>query len=127
MLTREDVESFLLRIDDTIDEVEPGMWVLGEDAGGLVAHYSPPLLILRAKVLGVPSDRAQSGDLFRKLLELNANDLVHGAYAVEEGDVILTDTLELDHLDFASLQASVESMQLALASHLEGLAPYRGA
>ena len=84
MLTREDVESFLLRIDDTIDEVEPGMWVLGSDSGGLVAHYSPPLLILRAKVLALPADGTQNADLFRKLLELNASDLVRGLATVAD-------------------------------------------
>jgi hypothetical protein len=125
MLTREDVESFLLRLDDGVEEVEPGMWVLGSDSGRLVVHYSAPLLILRTKVLAVPADEQRCTNLFRKLLELNASDLVHGAYAIEEGDVILTDTIELDHLDFESLQASVDSMQLALASHLEGLSPFR--
>jgi hypothetical protein len=101
------------------------MWVIGSDGGRLVVHYSAPLLILRTKVLGVPEDEHKCGSLFRRLLELNASDLVHGAYAIEEGDVILTDTLELDHLDFEALQASVDSMQLALASHLESLSPYR--
>jgi hypothetical protein len=125
MVTREDVESFLLRMEESVDEVEPGMWVL--DAGGarVVVHHSPPLLILRAKVLDVPREESRGAALFRRLLELNATDLVHGAYAIEENDVILTDTLELDHLDFAALQASVDSLQVALASHLEGLAGYR--
>ena len=125
MLTRDDIESFLLRIDDAVEEIEPGMWVLGSDSGRLVVHYSAPLLILRTKVLGVPASGERCTELFRRLLELNASELVHGAYAIEEGDVILTDTLELDRLDFAGLQASVDSMQLALASHLEGLAPFR--
>src|SRR5688572_30784037 len=97
------------------------MWVLGGEGERVVVHYSPPLLILRAKVLEAPADDAQSGKLFRKLLELNAGDLVHGAYAIEANDIILTDTLELDSLAFADLQASVDSIQLALASHHETL------
>lgn len=125
MVTREDVESFLFRMDESVDEVEPGMWVIGSNGAQLVVHHSPPVLILRTKMLEVPGDAARCTELFRRLLELNATDLVHGAYAIEEGDVILTDTIELEHLDFNGLQASVESLQLAVASHLDSLSPFR--
>lgn len=125
MVTREDVESFLIRMEENIEDVGPGMWVLGGDGGGLVIHYSPPLLLLRAKVMALP-EATRCVDLFRTLLELNAADLVHGAYGIEGSDVILTDTLELEHLDFNTFQAAVDSIQIALASHLERLAPFRG-
>lgn len=127
MVTREDVESFLLRMEVDVEEVEPGMWVTHaeEDEARLVVHYSPPLLVLRTKVLDVPEDDQQCLGLFRRLLELNASDLVHGAYGIEEGDIILSDSLELENLDFNEFQASVDSMQLAVASHLESLSPFR--
>lgn len=127
MLTREDVESFLLRLEQDAQEVEPGMWVVSAGDGGadLVIHYSPPLLLLRLKMMEVPRDERQCAELYRRLLELNAMDMVHGAYGIEEGDVILSDALELENLDFNEFQASVDSVQMALASHLEVLAPYR--
>ena len=95
------------------------------DAAGMVVHYSPPLVVLRTKVLDVPEDQARCTGLYRRLLELNATDLVHGAYGIEEGDIILADSLELENLDFNEFQASVDSMQLAVASHLESLSPFR--
>ncbi len=125
MVTREDVESFLLRMDEPVEDVDPGMWVLGPEGGRVVVHYSPPLLILRVKVLDVPGDQSRCTELFRRLLELNASDLVHGAYAIEEDEIILTDTLELEHLDFNAFQSAVDSLQMALASHLETLSPFR--
>jgi len=125
MVTREDVDSFLLRMEEDAEEVGPGMWVVESEEGRLVIHHSPPLLLLRVKVLTVPPEESRCVDLFRRLLELNATDLVHGAYAIEEGDVILTETIELDHLDFGRFQSSVDSLQLAVASHLEVLSPYR--
>jgi hypothetical protein len=125
MVTPEDIESFLLRMEENTQEVEPGMWVVDEDSGRLVIHHSPPLLLLRVKVLEVPREDSRCTELFRRLLELNASDLVHGAYAIEEGEIILTETLELEHLDFGTFQAAVDSLQLALASHLESLSPYR--
>lgn len=128
MLTREDVESYLLRSELEHEEVEEGLWLVrpgGEDGARLVISYSPPLLVLRLKVLEIPSDESRCAGLYRRLLELNATDLVHGAYGLEEGDVILSDTLELENLDFNEFQASIDSITMALASHLEQLAPYR--
>jgi len=125
MVTREDVESFLLRMEETAEEVEPGMWVVGSDGMRLVIHHSPPLLVLRIKVLDVPEEGERRNELYRSLLEINASDLIHGAYGIEEGDVILTETLELDHLDFARFQASVDSLLLAVASHRESLSRFR--
>ena len=39
--------------------------------------------------------------------------------------VVLTDTLELENLDYSEFEASFDSMTLALASHFGALAPYR--
>ena len=126
MVTREDVESFLLRMELEVEEVEKGMWVVRSGNGAsMVVHYSPPLVLLRTKVLDVPEDQARCTGLYRRLLELNATDLVHGAYGIEENDIILSESLELENLDFNEFQASVDSMQLAVASHLESLSPFR--
>ena len=127
MVTREDVESYLLRTELEYEEISPGMWVVhpGMDGPPLVVNHAPPLLLLRTKVLDTPSDQQRCGELYRRLLELNAMDMVHGAYGLEEGDVVVSDALELENLDFNEFQASVDSMQLAVASHLESLAPYR--
>lgn len=127
MVTRDDVESYLLRMETEFEEVEEGMWVVrtGMDGVGLVVNHSPPVLVFRAKVLDVPADERQCAQLYQRLLELNATDLVHGAYGIEEGDIILTEALELENLDFNEFQATVDSIQMALAGHVEVLAPYR--
>ncbi|HEV2131547.1 MAG TPA: YbjN domain-containing protein [Longimicrobiaceae bacterium] len=127
MITREDVESHLLRLEEDFEELEQGMWAVdmaGEDVR-LVIHHSPPLLLFRIKVMEVPEDEQQCTELFRRLLELNATDLVHGAYGIEEGDVILSSALQLENLDFNEFQATVDSMQMAVASHFEALSPFR--
>jgi hypothetical protein len=127
MLTREDVESFLLRMELEYEEVGEGMWMvrLGQENTRLVVNHSPPVLLIRVKVLDVPEDQGSCAELYRRLLELNATDLVHGAYGLEEGDVILSDTLELENLDFSEFQASVDSIQVAIASHIGQLAEFR--
>jgi hypothetical protein len=128
MVTREDLESFLIRMDVEYQEVDDGMYLVRSRNGGppVVAHHSPPLLLLRMKVMDLPVGEGKA-ELYRTLLELNASDIVHGAYGIEEGELILSDTLELETLDFLEFQASVESMQLAAASHLERIKTLSGA
>lgn len=129
MITREDLLSFFDRLyggNLTVMELEPNIWLLRspEDAE-VVAHYAPPVVILRVRVMELPASEPRRGELFRQLLEYNARDLVHGSYGLEGDHVVLTDTLELENLDFNEFEASFESMILALASHLGALATYR--
>jgi hypothetical protein len=127
MVTREDVESYLLRTGLDHHEISEGMWLVtaNGDGAGIVVHYSPPLVVFRLKVMDLPGDENRCAALFRRLLELNAADLVHAAYALEQGDVILTESLEAENLDFNELQATLDSFQMALASHLDSLADFR--
>lgn len=129
MLTREDLESYLLRMEDLeSEELEEGMYLVRSRAGAppVVINYSPPLLLLRMKVMDLPEAGAADVDLFRTLLELNATDVVHGAYGLEDRELILSDTLELETLDFLELQASIESMQLAASGHIERIRSLAG-
>ena len=126
MVTREDVERYLLSSELAFEEVEPGMWVAqAHDGPALVIHHSPPLLVFRLKVMDAPRDTSKCTDLYRSLLRLNASELMHAAYGLEEDDVVLTETLELENLDQNEFQAVIDSFQMAMASHLDQLAPYR--
>jgi hypothetical protein len=75
--------------------------------------------------MNVPDDDGKCADLNRRLLELNANDLVHGAYGIAQNSIVLTEALELEHLDYEEFLAAYESMTLALASHLREFSTYR--
>lgn len=129
MVSREDLESFLIRMDLDYEQVDEGMYLIrGEDTGlPVVVHCADALLLIRMKVMDLPSVNSDSVDLYRTLLELNANEVVHGAYGIEEGELILSDTLELETLDFHELQASMESIQLAAASHMDTIRTLAGA
>jgi hypothetical protein len=127
MVTREDVESYLLRTGLDHHEISEGMWLAegNGDGAGIVIHFSPPLVVFRLKVMDLPTDENRCAGLFRRLLELNATDLVHAAYGLEQGDVILTESLEAENLDFNEFQATLDSFQMALASHFDSLSDYR--
>ncbi|HSA55869.1 MAG TPA: YbjN domain-containing protein [Gemmatimonadaceae bacterium] len=131
MLTREDIESFLDRLaaeGATYREIEPGTWAV-RPGGALdvdvIVHYTPPMVVLRVKVMDIPADNGRGANLNRRLLELNASDLVHGSYGISDGSVVLTEALELEHLDFEEFLSSYESLTLALATHLRELASFR--
>lgn len=133
MVTREDLEAFLDRLsadDATHQEVESGLWVV-KPGGALdfdvAVTYNPPVALLRVKVMPIPADTAMAAALYRRLLELNASDLLHGAYGIEGDDVVLTDALELAHLDFEEFLASYESITLSLTTHMRELAAFREA
>jgi hypothetical protein len=125
MTTREDIRSFLDRLDLPVESVAEDMWVVRTAEGAeLVVHYAPPVLVLRVRVMPLPAEASKASGLNRMLLEFNARDLVHGSYGIEGDHVVLTDALELTDLDFSEFEASVDSLSLALASHLNALTPF---
>lgn len=125
MTTREDIQSFLDRLQLPAEPVAEDMWRLRTPEGAeMVVHYAPPVLVLRVRIMQLPADKARAGELSRMLLEYNARDLVHGSYGIEGDHVVLTDALLLESLDFSEFEASVESLLLALSSHLSALAPF---
>jgi hypothetical protein len=133
MVTREDIESFLDRLSadgPEYSEIDDGIWLVkpgGQLDTDVVVSYAPPVVLLRVKVMDLPADGSTAATLSRRLLELNATDLVHGSYGIEGDSIVLTEALELSHLDYEEFLASFEGMTLALASHLRELAPYREA
>ncbi|WP_419167224.1 hypothetical protein [Candidatus Palauibacter sp.] len=127
MLNREDIESYLIRTEADFEELDEGLWLVhatGESAEqrpGIVVNYQPPVLVCRADVRALPIDDEDQLALYRRLLELNAVDLIHGAYGLENDEVILSDTLELENLDFSEFRATLESLTLALTTHWDSL------
>lgn len=133
MLAREDIEGFLdrLAIEGTsYSEPAPGLWLLrpgGEIDLDVAVSYVPPVVVIRVKVMALPQDPADLARLSRQLLEWNASDLLHGSYGISDDHVVLTEALELGHLDYEEFVAAYESMTMALNGHLRELAFYREA
>ena len=126
MMTREDLESYLIRMEHDFEEVEESMWRVGseDDGAAVVVNYTPPLIVLRLKVMSLPAgvEDTRLAPFYRRLLELNATDIVHGSYGIEAQEVVLSDALELETLDFSELRSSYESLTMAASSHLSELA-----
>lgn len=131
MVTKEDIEGFLDRLSaegTSYSEVEPGLWIVrpsGELDFNVVVHFSPPVVLLRVKVMTLPTKPESLATLSRRLLELNASDLLHGSYGIENDSIVMTEALELSHLDYEEFLAAYESITVSLASHLREIGMYR--
>ena len=131
MVSREDIEDFLDRLGAdgaTHREIEAGLWIVrpgGAIDFDVVVTYNPPVVLMRVKVMPLPAEAVELASLSRRLLELNATDLLHGSYGIDREDIVLTAALELAHLDYEEFLASYESMTLSLTSHLRELAAFR--
>lgn len=122
------VRSYLVDLGLTFEEIGEKTWLINDDEKGLknlVVLVSEPVVILRVKVMELPATRRE--ELFERLLRLNAEDLLHGAYALERDGIILIDTLEIGSMDLEELRASLEAIGLALVQHYKILNPYRQA
>ena len=124
MISREDFESFMIRMELNYEEIGENLWIIDPDLSGrsaIVVSYSPPLIVLRSAVGPVPESDAERLKTYTRLLEMNASDLVHGSYGLEDGEIVLSDALEVENLDFSEFQASLESLSIALTSHKDNL------
>jgi hypothetical protein len=64
-------------------------------------------------------------EFFKLLLEFNAMSMIHGAYGIEEDNVVLIDTLQSEHLDFSEFQASLDALLLASTQDYQRLKAFR--
>lgn len=120
------VRSYLVDLGFSFEEVGENTWLINDEEKGLrnlILMVSEPVAILRIKVMELPNERRE--ELFERLLRLNAEDLLHGAYALEEDNVILVDTLEIETMDLEELRASLEALGLALVQHYKTLNTFR--
>ena len=125
MKGRDDIESYLLRLDLPYEEIGQDTWMInsGQKDQNLVVRLAVPVAVFRCKIMDVPAQGRE--ELYRLLLELNIADLLHGAYGIEGGAVVLSDALELENLDFNEFQATVEDMALAVANHSSKLSKFQ--
>jgi hypothetical protein len=120
------IEQYLIDLMYTYRDVEPNLWLLEDPEHNLeevAVVYSDPLVIVRVQVMDAPETKRE--EFFIKLLELNAGDLVHGAYGLEGNKVVLIDTLEYDTLDYTEFRATLDAFSLALTQHYPILSVYR--
>ncbi len=126
MLSKEKLEGYMNKLSLSYEEIAPDTWLIKDLAKGLenvVITALDPVIMIRVKVMEIPAKNKDK--LFEKLLTLNAQDLVHGSYAIDGGNVVIVDTLLAETMDLEELQASLDAIGFALTTHYPVLQEYR--
>ncbi len=120
------IEDYLMSLGVAYEETQAGTWVI-EDSGkglpGIVVSMAEPVVIVSARAMKVPSKGRE--EFFEELLKLNYSGLLHGAYAIDGGDVVLIDTLVYDTMDKEEFEASLDAIGFALSEHYPVLSRYK--
>ena len=126
MRTREDIEAYLVRSGLPYDEVGEDMWIVHDSSAteNIVVRLAGPLVVFRLKVLETDKVKDEA-KLYRTLLELNAQEMVHGAYGIADGSVVVTCSLRVENLDYNEFQGTIDDFTLAITNHYETLSAFR--
>jgi hypothetical protein len=120
------IEQYLIDSMYTYREMGQSIWLLDDpehSLEGIAIMHDEPLVIFRAAVMDVPRQKRE--ELFTKLLELNASEVVHGAYALENGKIVLLNSLDYETLDYGEFRSTLDAFSLALIQHYPILSQYR--
>jgi len=122
------IEQYLIDLMLTYQQIDSNLWLLDDEERslqGVAVMQAEPLVIVRAEIMDVPRNNLL--ELYTKLLELNATDIIHGAYALDNDSkkIILIDTLHYNTMDYEDFRAALDSFSLALTEHYPILSKYR--
>ena len=121
MITNDKIEEYLIGIELPFELVEEGMWLIHDELDfieNIVVLHTPPVITFRVKLMQVNDLSAQTRyELIKHLLYLNANEMVAGAYGLEDDAVVIIDSLQSENLDYNEFQASIDSITLSIREH----------
>jgi hypothetical protein len=124
MKSAEDIESYLMRMGVTYETVKPGIWLLQLGGPRLAVSIAGQVVAFRLKMADLPPKGRE--ELYRALLTLNTNEMVHGAFGLEGDAVVIVHALDLENLDLSEFQAVIDDMSMAAAKHQPNLARFLG-
>ncbi|MDR0302784.1 MAG: YbjN domain-containing protein [Treponema sp.] len=120
------IEQYLIDLMLTYEKISANLWLLDDEEHslqGVAIMQADPFVIFRAEIMDVPKDNLL--ELYTKLLELNAIDVIHGAYALENKKIVLINTMQYDTMDYEEFRATLDSFSFALMQHYPILSKYR--
>jgi hypothetical protein len=125
-MAKNKIEQYLGDLMLAAQEIDRNLWLIddpGHNLQGIAVMHDDPLVVFRVVVMDAPANKRL--ELFTKLLELNANDVLHGAYALEDEKIVLINTLDYETMDYGEFRSTLDAFSLALAQHYPILSKYR--
>ena len=123
---KEKIEGYFIDLSIPYESKEDNMWVISDPEKGLenvIVTANDQVVTITINVMTIPSVKKE--EFFETLLKLNATDMIHGAYGLNDHNVTLSDSLEGPTMDLEELQASLDAVGLALLQHYPVLSKYR--
>ena len=120
------IEQYLIDMMITYQQIDKNLWLLDDEdrsLQGVAVMLADPMVIIRAEIMDIP--KSNPLELYSKLLELNASDVIHGAYAIDNKKIILIYTMHHSSMDYEDFRAALDSFSLALTEHYPVLSKYR--
>ena len=125
MVTQNDIEIYLDDCGFPFEQVSDGVWKVestDNNVDNIIMSYEDPILLLRVNLMKVPG--AEREAFYERLLKLNATEIPHGAFGIENDIVVVIDTLQVENLDRNELQASIDSIGFTVAQYYNELKEY---
>jgi hypothetical protein len=121
------IKQYLIELKYSFRELEERLWLVDDPDHNLLnvaVMHDDPVVVFRVAVMEAP--KVNRLEFFMKLLELNATDMLHGAYGLENGQVVLINALDYETMDFGEFRSTLDAFSLALDQHYPILSSYRG-
>jgi hypothetical protein len=122
MVTQNDIEIYLDDSGYPFEKVDDGLWRVespDNNVDNIILSYADPIIMFRINLMKVPESNREA--FYERLLKLNATEIPHGAFGIEEDNVVMIDTLQLENLNRNELQASVDSLAFTVAQYYNEL------
>ena len=88
MITNDTIEEYLIDTELPYEQVQEGMWLIHDDhdyVDNVVVIHTPPVITFRVKIMDISDiPEEKKSEVYEYLLRLNANELVAGAYGLEQ-------------------------------------------
>lgn len=120
--TAEDIENFLLTLGRRYD-ADGSTFLLhsGPNEPPIALRIAPPIVAVHATIGSAPANDEHKLKIYERLLQLNATDLMHASYGLEDGRIVLSAALALENLDVNELEATLSDIDVALLTHTKQL------
>jgi hypothetical protein len=120
------IEQYLIDLKYNYQELKPNLWLIDDsDHGleGMAITYVDPLVVFGVQVMSIPKHDREG--FFKKLLELNASEMINCAYGLEGEKVVITGSMEYENMDYNEFRAILDAISIALTQHYPVLSVYR--
>ncbi len=116
MKSTEDLESALVELGLAYHEQEPNQWIVSDESETIAAlmTLSGPVIDIRIAIADLPE--ANNAKVMQLLLELNASELLYGAYGLDGGRIVLVEVLSTEHTDLAILREAFDALFMTIAT-----------